>query len=44
MLIDKEFWDLIGGSGTMEGLFNFLLSESEGNKKKLRDLAGKDTL
>ncbi|MFB6270673.1 MAG: TdeIII family type II restriction endonuclease [Halobacterium sp.] len=44
MLIAEGFWDEIGGPGTMEGLFNFLLEESEGNIQKLKDLAGDETL
>ncbi|MFP8956905.1 TdeIII family type II restriction endonuclease [Natrialbaceae archaeon A-CW3] len=44
MLIAEEFWDGIGGSGTMEGLFNFLLEESAGNIEKLKALAGDETL
>lgn len=44
MLVAEDFWDAIGGPGTMEGLFNFLLEESEGNIEKLKDLAGDETL
>ncbi|GAA0654384.1 TdeIII family type II restriction endonuclease [Salarchaeum japonicum] len=44
MLVADGFWDAIGGDGTMEGLFNFLLDESEGNIEKLKELAGDETL
>jgi hypothetical protein len=44
MLIADDFWDAIGGPNTMEGLFNFLLEESEGNIEKLKSLAGDETL
>lgn len=44
MLIAEDFWDAIGGPKTMEGLFNFLLEESEGNIEKLKALAGDETL
>lgn len=44
MLIAEGFWDAIGGDGTMEGLFNFLLEESEGNIERLKELAGDETL
>ena len=44
MLIAEEFWDALGGPGTMDGLFNFLLEESEDNIEKLQALAGDKTL
>jgi len=44
MLIAAEFWDALGGPGTMDGLFNFLLEESENNIEKLQALAGDKTL
>jgi hypothetical protein len=44
MLVAGDFWDAIGGPNTMEGLFNFLLEESEGNIEKLKALAGDETL
>lgn len=44
MMIAEGFWDAIGGKNTMEGLFNFLLEESEGNIEKLKELAGDETL
>ncbi|MFQ3319786.1 MAG: hypothetical protein ACI80F_001859 [Natronomonas sp.] len=44
MLIAESFWDAIGGERTMEGLFNFLLEESEGNIQKLQALAGDSSL
>lgn len=44
MMIADGFWDAIGGAGTMEGLFNFLLEESGGNIEKLKELAGDETL
>ena len=44
MLIAQDFWNAIGGEKTMEGLYNFLLGESEGNIDKLKVLAGESTL
>jgi hypothetical protein len=44
MLIAEDFWNAIGGPNTMEGLFNFLLEESEGNIETLKALAGDETL
>ncbi|MFB6101189.1 MAG: TdeIII family type II restriction endonuclease [Haloplanus sp.] len=44
MLIADGFWNAIGGPNTMQGLFNFLLDESEGNIEKLKSLAGDETL
>lgn len=44
MLIAEDFWDALGGPGTMDGLFNFLLEESEDNIEKLQALAGDKTL
>jgi hypothetical protein len=44
MLIAEDFWDAVGGRDTMDGLFNFLLEESEGNIEKLKSLAGDETL
>lgn len=44
MLIADSFWEAVGGKHTMEGLFNFLLEESEGNIAKLQQLAGDETL
>jgi len=44
MLIAEDFWDALGGPGTMDGLFNFLLEESEDNIQKLQALAGDKTL
>ncbi|MCX2819737.1 TdeIII family type II restriction endonuclease [Haladaptatus sp. F3-133] len=44
MLVGKEFWDSIGGEGTREGLYNFLLEESGDNIEKLERLAGDSEL
>lgn len=44
MMIDKDFWDGIGGENTMEGLFNFLLDNSEENRQKLKELAGESEI
>ena len=44
MMIADGFWNAIGGERTMEGLFNFLLEESEGNIETLTELAGDSTL
>lgn len=44
MLIAEGFWDSIGGKDTMQGLFNFLLDESEGNIENLKELAGDESL
>lgn len=43
MMVAEGFWDNIGGDGTMDGVTNFLLEESQSNFQELLGLGLEDT-